>query len=106
MVRANGLKSGAFNFLIVALAAFSDSLAIKIVGALLIGVLMVIPVITSMQFKKGFGTTVLIAIFISFISVVGGLFISYYLGWASGGTIVIVALAIFLTTLFARRKNG
>jgi zinc transport system permease protein len=81
------------------------SLAIKIVGALLIGALMVIPVITSIQFKRGFGQTILAAIFISLFSVVSGLFISYHLGWASGGTIVIIALIIFLFSLILTRER-
>lgn len=100
LAKANGIKTNVFNFLLVVLAALSVSLAIPIVGALLIGALMVIPVITSIQFKRGFGQTVISAIFISLFSVVSGLFVSYYLGWPSGGTIVIITLAIFLISSF------
>jgi zinc transport system permease protein len=106
LARANGIKTNVFNFLLVVLAALTVSLAIKIVGALLIGALMVIPVITSIQFKLGFGQTILTAIFISLFSVVSGLFISYHLGWASGGTIVITALIIFLFSLLLTRERG
>lgn len=105
LAKANGVKTNFFNFLLVILAALSVSLAIKIVGALLIGALMVIPVIASMQCKRGFGQTILIAILISLFSVVNGLFVSYYLGWASGGTIVIIALIIFLFTSFFTKKR-
>jgi zinc transport system permease protein len=106
LARANGIKTKVFNFLLVVLAALTVSLAIKIVGALLIGALMVIPVITSIQFKRGFGQTILAAIFISLFSVVSGLFISYHLDWASGGTIVIIALIIFLFSLILTRERG
>ena len=98
LARANGIKADLFNFLLVVLAALSVSLAIKIVGALLIGALMVIPVIAAIQFKRGFGQTIMLAIIFSLASVVSGLFISYYLGWASGGTIVIIALIVFLVS--------
>lgn len=105
IARANGIRTDIFNFVLVMLAAFSVALAIKIVGALLIGALMVIPVVTSMQFRRGFGETILIAITISLFSVITGLFLSYYLGWASGGTVVIVALIIFLLTLFLTKSK-
>jgi zinc transport system permease protein len=105
LARANGIKAGAFNILLVALAALVVSLAIKIVGALLIGALMVVPVITAIQFKLGFGLTVLAAIAISLFSVLSGLFVSYYLGLASGGTVVIISLIIFLASLLFRPQN-
>lgn len=106
LARANGIKTNVFNFLLIILAAFSVSLAIEIVGALLIGALMVIPVIASIQFKLSFKQTVLTAIIISLFSVINGLFISFYLGWASGGTIVIVAIIIFLISLFLTKKKS
>ena len=106
LAKANGIKTNIFNFLLIILAAFSISLSIKIVGALLIGALMVIPVITSIQFKLSFKKTIITAVIISIFSVISGLFISYYLGWASGGTIVIISLIIFLISLFLTRKKN
>lgn len=105
IAKANGIKTNALNFILIMLAALSVSLAIKIVGALLIGALMVIPVITSVQFRRGFGRTILAAIVISLFSVISGLFVSYYFGWASGGTIVIIALIIFLLSLFLTKNR-
>jgi zinc transport system permease protein len=105
LARANGIKAGAFNILLVALAALVVSLAIKIVGALLIGALMVVPVITAIQFKLGFRRTIFAAIGISLFSVISGLFVSYYLGLASGGTIVIISLMIFLASLLFRPQK-
>lgn len=104
IAKANGIKTSALNLVLITLAALSVSLAIKIVGVLLIGALMVIPVIASMQLGRGFGKTILTAIFISLFSVISGLFISYYLGWASGGTIVLITLVIFLFS-FILTKN-
>lgn len=105
IAKANGIKTNFFNLLLVILSALAVSLAIKIVGALLIGALMIIPVITSLQWRRGFGETILIAILISLASVISGLFSSYYLGWASGGTIVLIALFIFLMTLFLTKAG-
>jgi len=77
----------------------------RIVGVLLIGALMVIPVITAMQFNRSFKKTLLLSVFISLLSVIGGLFFSYYFDLASGGTIVLTALTIFLASLFVNRKG-
>jgi zinc transport system permease protein len=87
------------------LAAFGVSVAIKIVGALMVGALMVIPVITAIQFKRGFRQTILMAMLISFFAVMSGLFISYSLGFASGGTIVIITLIIFAASLFLGKSK-
>jgi zinc transport system permease protein len=77
----------------------------RIVGVLLIGALMVIPVITAMQFNRSFRQTLFLSVFISLLSVIAGLLFSYYFDLASGGTIVLTALAIFLISLFINRKS-
>ncbi|MBI2453264.1 metal ABC transporter permease [Candidatus Peregrinibacteria bacterium] len=105
IARASGIKTNFFNFLLIMLAALTVSLSIKIVGALLIGALMVIPVLAAIQFRRGFSQTIFIAILVSLFSVMSGLFLSYYLGWASGGTIVIIALIIFLFSLFLNKTE-
>lgn len=99
LARANGLPVKRLNLIVVMLAAVAVSLSIRIVGVLLIGALMVIPVISAMQYGKGFRTTLLLSVLFSLVSVISGLFVSYYLGLASGGTIVVIALAIFLVSL-------
>lgn len=105
LARTNGIKTQWLNFLLVILAAITVSLAMRIVGILLIDALMVIPVITAMQYKKGFKTTLLLAVLFSFLSVLSGLYLSYYFNLASGGTIVIVGLIWFLITLGITHKN-
>jgi zinc transport system permease protein len=77
----------------------------RIIGVLLVGALMVIPVITAMQLAKNFLQTILYAIAISFISVITGLFISFYLDLASGGTIVVITLLFFFLSLIVKRKK-
>lgn len=102
--QASGIRAHAFSTLLVVLAAVAVSLAMRIVGVLLIGALMVIPVIAAMQFGRGFRGTLSLAIIISLISVFLGLFLSYFLGLASGGTIVVIALGIFLLSLVVKTK--
>lgn len=105
LAEANGLPVRALNLIIVVLAAIAVALSIRIVGVLLIGALMVIPVISAMQFGKGFRTTLLVSVFFSLLSVVFGLFASYYFNLASGGAIVLIALVIFLASLFLGKRG-
>ncbi len=103
LAKASGLRVRLLNTIIVVLAAITVALAMRIVGVLLIGALMVIPVITAMQFGRSFKATIGLSIIASMIAVLGGLVIAYYADLASGGTIVLVALCLFIPSLFYRR---
>ncbi len=105
VAQANGLPVKRLNLMIVILAALAVALSIRIVGVLLIGALMVIPVIAAMQYGRSFRTTLFISVAFSLVSVVVGLFSSYYLDIASGGAIVLVSLAIFLMSLMLTKRN-
>ncbi|MFC1749374.1 metal ABC transporter permease [Pseudomonadota bacterium] len=102
---ANGINSKLFNAIIIVMAAITVSLCMRIVGVLLVGALMVIPVITAMQFGKSFKKTMALAVLFSFISVISGLVVSYYVDVASGGTIVLIAIALFILSLIINRKG-
>lgn len=99
----NGIPTKALNLILIVLAALTVSLALRIVGVLLIGALMIIPVISAIQYGKGFKRTISIALIISLLSVILGLFGSYYLNLASGATIVVIALILFIVSLIINR---
>lgn len=103
LAEAEGTKARWYNVLMVVLAALIVSLSIRIVGALLIGALIVIPVISAMQWKKDFRATMAMAIVFSFISVYSGLYLSFILDLASGGTIVLSALLLFTASLTLKK---
>lgn len=105
IAEASGLPVKTLNLTTIMLAAIAVALSIRIVGVLLIGALMVIPVIAAMQYGRGFRTTLILSVVFSLLSVVSGLFASYYFSLASGGAIVLVALVIFLISL-AIAKRG
>lgn len=99
LAQASGTPVKRLNLILVMLAALTVALSIRIVGTLLIGALMVIPVIAAMQYGKGFRTTLLLSVLFSLLSVIIGLFASYYFDLASGGAIVLIALGTFLISL-------
>lgn len=102
--QVSGIPARRINLLLIVLAALTVSLAIPIVGVLLISALIVIPVVTALQFRKGFKQTILIAEAISVFSVIAGIIIAYYLNLSSGGTIVLLSLGIFMVILGLKKK--
>jgi len=99
LAQANGLNVKRYNIILVILAAITVSLAMRIVGVLLVGALMVIPTITAIQYKKGFRQSLFISLLFSLCSVVIGILASFYFNVASGGSIVLVNILFFIVSL-------
>lgn len=93
--QVSGIPVKTINIIFIVLAAITISLAIPIVGILLVAALIVIPVVTALQFQKGFLKSIFLAELFSVSSVVFGVIVSYYLNLSPGGTIVLFALGFF-----------
>lgn len=103
--QVGGIPTRFINILLIVLAALTVSLAIPIVGILLIAALIVIPVVTALQFKKSFFHTILYAELISLFSVLTGIISSFYLNLPAGGTIVLIALGLFSLSLLYKKSG-
>lgn len=101
--KVSGLPVRFINTLFIILVALTVSLAIPIIGILLITALIVIPVVTALQLRKSFKKTILYSEIISIFSVVSGIFISYHFNLSTGGTIVLLMLGIFLMVMLSKR---
>lgn len=99
-----GIPVRRINLVLILLSALTIALAIPIVGVLLIAALIVIPVTAALQLRLGFMGTLVVAEVISLISVLAGIFISFSFDIATGGTIVLVMLAVFLVLLFTQKR--
>ncbi|HTK60216.1 MAG TPA: metal ABC transporter permease [Candidatus Baltobacteraceae bacterium] len=106
LAAAGGLRGGIFNAVLSVLAGLTVALSLRIVGALLVGALMVVPVLAASRFGLGFRKTHLLSVALSIFSVIIGFFLSYGLDLAAGGTIVGASIAVFLgALLFGRRTS-
>lgn len=101
--KVSGVPTRFINLLLITLAAFTVSIAIPIVGVLLIAALIVIPVVTALQFKLGFLQTILLAEVISIVSVLGGIVTAFYLNISTGGTIVLFTIIFFISAYTLQR---
>lgn len=102
--RVSGIPTHLVNTVLIVLTAITVSLAIPIIGVLLIAALIVIPVVAALQFRTGFVKTILIAEIISSFSVISGIFVSFPLNISTGGTIVLIMLAVF-GCIFVLKQN-
>jgi zinc transport system permease protein len=93
--RVMGLPVRALNLLLAVLAALTVTVAMRVVGLLLVSALMVVPVATAQQLVRGFRATVVVALSVGVLSAVTGVFGSYYADTAPGALIVVVALGGF-----------
>lgn len=99
LAEASGIAVKPLNFFLIILAAVTVAVAMRMVGVLLVGALMVIPVLTAMNFRRGFKHTLLIAVCVSLLCVVCGLIISFYAGLPTGGTIILINIALFAVSM-------
>lgn len=93
--KVSGIPVRLFNTLFILLAAAAIAISIPIIGILLISALLVLPIVIALQLKKSFKATLFWAEIISLFSVFAGVITSFYLNISSGGTIVLIMLAIF-----------
>ncbi|MEY9868336.1 zinc transport system permease protein [Peribacillus sp. B2I2] len=104
--KASGIPYKAIHFIFIVMVALVIAASMKIIGILLVSSLMTLPVAASLRFAKGFKQMIVFSVLFGEISVIGGLFLSYNLDLAPGGTIVIIAvLILILSILFDKWKN-
>lgn len=102
--KVSGIPTKFINTLLIILSAFTVALSLPIVGVLLISALLVIPVVSALQLKKSFLTTIFYAEGFSLLSVIAGIVFSFYLNIPAGGAIVLITLAIFISTLLLKES--
>lgn len=102
---SSGINVRLINLIFTGLIGALVAISIKIIGALLIGAIMIIPVVSALCLKKGFKTTWILSTVFAIIGVSLGLFLSFYISIPSGATIVIVLLSIFILTLIFSKKS-
>ncbi|MEU9254312.1 metal ABC transporter permease [Streptomyces sp. NPDC048270] len=107
--KVTGLPVRALNLLIAVTAAVTVTVAMRIVGLLLVSAMMVIPVAAAQRLTRGFAATLGVAVAISLAVSLTGTATTYYVNAPSGAMIVLLAIAVFmaLTALsapLARRR--
>ncbi len=93
--RASGLPVRLLNIVLAVTAALTVTVAMRVVGLLLVSALLVVPVAAAQQLTRGFAATMTVAMGIGVLVSVGGVVASYPLNVGPGALIVVLAIAVF-----------
>lgn len=98
-----GVRVRLINYVFSILVASAISISIRIVGVLVLSSMIALPVATALQLEKGFRHTFLFSIVFSFLDIMLGLFLSYYLNVAPGGFTALVSVAMLVLVLAGKQ---
>lgn len=93
--QATGVRARAYNLLIAAVIAVVISLAMRLVGSLLISALIIFPALSAMRLFKSFKSVTICAACVSVVCALGGMIASILLGTPVGATIVMADILAF-----------
>ncbi|MDH4076334.1 MAG: metal ABC transporter permease [Acidimicrobiia bacterium] len=99
--RASGMNVLGLNVLLAVLTAATVVISMRIVGLLLISALMIVPNAVAQVTAGSFRSSMAVAVGVGVGASVAGTGLSYYADTPSGGTIVLLAIAVFLVASVA-----
>jgi zinc transport system permease protein len=101
VARVSGLPVRFLNILVAVTAAVTVTVAMRVVGLLLVSALMVVPVAAAQQLTTSFRATRIAACGVGVAASVGGLVVAFYANVAPGASTVVLALGAFLLAAVA-----
>ena len=96
--RASGLPVRLLSMLVATLAALTVTIAMRVVGLLLVSALMIVPVAVAQLLCRSFGRTMALASTIGVTVSVVGLAVTYWNDVPPGATIVVLAIGLYAVT--------
>ncbi len=99
----SGLKPWIYDLVLYVSTAVAVVLSIKIVGIILVSSLLVTPSAIAKLFSLSFRSFTILTLLFSFLIVVMGLVISYYLDLPSGAVIVLTGTLVFILSFFGKK---
>lgn len=97
--RTSGIPNKWINLLFIILVALTISIAMRVVGILLVSSLITVPVATSLRIAKSFKEVIIYAIIFAEVAMISGIVFGYYLGIATGGMVIVIAILQLLIVL-------
>ncbi len=105
--QASGLRLWQFDQLFLLMLSLAIVISLQTVGNVLVLAMLVTPAATARLLTDRLPVMTSLAAGIGAVSGVSGLYLSYYRGYASGASVVLVATGVFLTVfLFAPRTGA
>jgi zinc transport system permease protein len=99
LAKARGIDSGFLEYLFAAVLTVAILVSLKVIGALLVEALVVVPAAASRNIARGTRMYLVGSVGVAFLAGVGGLAVSTRLLVPTGGAVVLAATFIFFVTL-------
>jgi zinc transport system permease protein len=99
LAKARGIDSGFLEYLFAVVLTIAILVSLKVIGALLVEALVVVPAAASRNIARGTRAYLIWSVVVAFMAGVGGLAISTRLLVPTGGAVVLAASLIFFVTL-------
>lgn len=103
LAKINAVPVNLFDYLLFILLAAATALSIKIIGIILVTALLVIPAASAQNLSYSFREMILFSVLFGLLSIIIGMILSYYLNAATGSTIVLTSIVIFVLSLIFKR---
>ncbi len=100
--RASGLPVRVLNIAIAVVAALTVTVAMRVVGLLLVSALMIVPVAVAQLVSSSFRRTMTLAMVVGVTVCLVGLSITYWQDVSPGATIVVLAIAVYAVVAVVR----
>ncbi len=101
--KASGVKVERLDILLTVLTAVTVVLGMKVVGILLVSALVVIPAAAGLQLASNFKQAIILSSVVALVSVLAGLFLSFFLDFPASGTIVVLSFLFFGGFFFLKK---
>lgn len=107
--QVSGIPVKLLSMVLAVMTAVTVTIAMRVVGLLLVSALMIIPVATAQQLSKSFTGTRILASVIGATAAVSGVITSFYLDLAPGALIVVLVIFLFIFSIgfasFSHRRG-
>lgn len=94
LAQTNGVRVHALNLALAVLTGATITVSMRVVGVLLVGALIVIPVLISLRIVNGLTRTVLASSVVGVLMSASGMIIAFYADIAPGGSVVLTGITI------------
>lgn len=103
-IKMYGIKVRRLRYFSIVLITVVISMAIKVVGVLLVSSLLLIPLLAAIRLANNLKQTIILSIIITEFSLFSGIFISYYINISASAIIVLTSLLIYLLSVIFKRS--
>jgi len=94
LAQTNGVRVHALNLALAVLTGATITVSMRVVGVLLVGALIVIPVLISLRIVNGLTRTVIASSVVGVLMSASGMVIAFYADIAPGGSVVLTGITI------------